>query len=163
VHKDIFEELYRKYHTKALRYVFSLCRDMDLAEDIVSEAFVKAFTSLDDEQPSFQFWLYRVCKNLWIDYLRKNKNISDEEIPEPVSYTTPESLKIEDERKMALWNAVNSLDSADREMVVLYYFSSLPLKEISLSMKKSYTSVRQRMVRIKAILKKKMEEQGYDF
>ena len=71
--KDILEELYRKYYSGTLLYCTALCTDTALAEDIVADAFVKAYLSLPDDVPSFQYWLLRVCRNLWLDHLRKNK------------------------------------------------------------------------------------------
>lgn len=163
MNKDTLEELYRKYYIPAMRYVLSLCNNPEIAEDIVSDGFVKAFTVLDDKIPSFQYWLFRVLKNLWIDYLRKNKNIAGESDSEPVSHITPEILHLKNERSIALWQSLDALSSADKEIVVLHYFSSLPLNEVALSMNMSYPAVRQRLKRARDILKKKMEEQGYEF
>ena len=163
MNKDTLEALYRKYYIPAIRYAMSLCNDPDVAEDIVSDGFAKAFTALDDDSPSFQYWLFRVMKNLWIDYLRKNKNISLEDTSEPVSHITPETLHLKNERSVALWKALDSLSRTDREIVVLHHFSFLPLTEVAKSVNMNYPAVRQRLKRARNILKKKMEEQGYDF
>ena len=77
--KDILEQLYRKYYKVAFVYAISICGDISLAEDLVSEAFIKADISLPDDVPSFKYWLFKVCKNLWIDYIRKHKRIVDNE------------------------------------------------------------------------------------
>ena len=51
----------------------------------------------------------------------------------------------------------------DREIVTLHYFSDLPLQEVARMVGKSYPAVRQRLSRLRQILKQRMEEQGYDF
>lgn len=70
---DVLRELYEKYHQKAYLYVLSLCRDRETAEDIVSEGFEKAFLTVEGCPEGFFWWLLRVCRNLWLDTLRKQK------------------------------------------------------------------------------------------
>jgi len=65
------------------------------------------------------------------------------------------------ERQKALWQAISTLSPLDRELVTLHYFSGLPLNEIAQILGKSYAATRQRMVRLRAALKQRMEEQGY--
>lgn len=45
--------------------------------------------------------------------------------------------------------------------MTLHYFSALPLTEIAPLLGKSYAATRQRLVRLRQILKQRMEEQGY--
>ena len=51
--KDILEQLYHTYHRRLTLYALSLCRDPYLAEDLVQEAFLRAYLSLPEETPSF--------------------------------------------------------------------------------------------------------------
>ena len=46
---DIFDTLYRRYYAPALLYAQSLCRSRHLAEDLVQEAFCRAWLSLPDD------------------------------------------------------------------------------------------------------------------
>ena len=159
---DLLEELYRKYHRGALLYCTTLCGDPHLAQDIVSEAFVKAYLSLPEDIPSFRYWLLRVCKNLWLDSCRRNAHLTGPEALEFIpDYTTPESICLQNEQKRALWAALNTLPPKDREIITLHYFSGLPLKEIAPLMGKSHEAVRQRMVRLRIKLRQEMEAQGY--
>lgn len=132
-----------------------------MAEDLVAEAFVKAYLSLPDEIPSFQYWLFRVCRNLWMDHTRRNQYLAEEPPPEIPDHTTPEMVFLKNEQQRALWNAINTLSPLDQELLTLHYFAGLPLKEASQILGKSYPAARQQMVRLRAILKQRMEEQGY--
>ena len=160
--QEILEALYRRHYSAALLYCITLCGDEHLAQDLVSEAFVKAYLSLPNDTPSFQYWLLRVCKNLWLDHLRKQKFLASAEsldhLADPV---TPETAYIRDQERRALWNAIRSLTPLDRELVTLHYFSALPLNQIAPLLGKSYAATRQRLVRLRQILKQRMEEQGY--
>ena len=159
---ELLEQLYRRYYSAAYLYCLSLCGDGHTAQDLVSEAFVKAYLSLPDEVPSFRYWLFRVCKNLWIDHLRQQQYTTGPEaldfIPDP---HTPESIYLQNEQKQALWEALNTLTPTDRELIILHYFSGLPLNEIAPLMNKSHDAVRQRMVRLRSKLRKEMEDKGY--
>lgn len=159
---DLFEQLYRHYYGAALLYCTALCGDEHLAQDITADAFVKAYLSLPDDVPSFRYWLLRVCKNLWIDHLRKRKwEVPDEPLQYMSDGSTPETKYIRDEQSRCLWKAISELAPSDRELVTLHYFSGMPLQEAAQMMGKSYAAVRQRMVRLRQTLKLKMEEQGY--
>ena len=160
---DVLEELYRRHYSAAMLYCVSLCGDEHMAQDFVSDAFVKAYLSLPNDVPSFQYWLLRVCKNLWIDHLRNQKFLTAseplEQIGDPV---TPETAYVQDQERKALWNAIRSLEPSDRELVTLHYFSALPLTQIAPLLGKSYAATQKRLVRLRQILKQRMEEQGYE-
>ena len=161
---DILQTLYNRYYSAALLYTTAICADSELARDIVADAFVKAYITLPREIPSFQFWLFRVCKNLWIDHLRKAPALlSEEHLLNIPDHRTPESIFLQNERYRCLWRSINTLSPADREIVTLHYFSALPLQEVSRLVGKTYPAVRQRLTRLRRILKQRMEEQGYDF
>ena len=145
-------------------YCIALCGSEALAEDLASEAFLKAYLTLPNEIPSFNYWLCRICKNLWIDHLRRQKNLLGEDgLQNLTDHTTPETHCITNQRNQALWAAIAGLSAPDRELITLHYFSRLPLSEIARLMGKSHAAVRQRIHRLRLILKKRMEEQGYEF
>jgi len=159
---ETLETLYCRHYSAALAYCTALCGDEHAAQDLIAEAFVKAFLSLPGETPSFRFWLLRVCRNLWIDELRRRQHLSsDEPLRYMSDHITPESIYLREERNRCLWAALASLPPEDRELVTLHYYSGLPLHEIAQLIGKSYAAVRQRLSRLRHTLKRRMEEQGY--
>ena len=158
---DLLEELYRKYYSAAVLYCISLCGDEHLAQDLVADAFVKAYLTLPEDIPSFRYWLLRVCKNLWFDHLRRHRHLTPDPIPEDLpDHTTPESRYIRSEELRCLWSAINTLPPMDRELLTLHYFSDVPLQEAARLLGKSYPAVRQRIHRLRQTLRTYMEEQG---
>ena len=159
---DLLADLYRTHYAPACLYCLTLCGDEHLAQDLVADAFVKAYLSLPNNVPSFRYWLLRVCKNLWIDHLRRRSHETDDE---PLQYiadpATPESLYLRSERTRTLYDAIAALPPADRELVTLHYLSGVPLQEAARLMNVSYPAVRQRMTRLRRTLKHYMEEHGY--
>ena len=159
---ELLEELYRKYYRATVLYCTALCGNEHLAQDLTADAFVKAYLSLPEDIPSFRYWLLRVCKNLWLDHLRRQRHLAPEEAMLTLSdHTTPESAYIRSEELRCLWNAILALPPVDRELLTLHYFSEVPLQEAARLLGKSYPAVRQRMTRLRQTLKTKMEEQGY--
>ena len=162
MHSDILEELYRQYYGAALLYVLSLCRDRVLAEEIVHDAFVKAYLSLPDDAPSFPFWLMKVCRNLWYDHARRLKFLSSESPPEQIDSVTPETLLLQKEETAALWRAIGRLDASDRELLVLHYFAARPVAELAALLGLSHPAARQRLHRARGKLRQILEEDGYE-
>lgn len=159
---DLLAQLYRSHYGAAYAYCLALCAQEMLAQDIVADAFVKACLSLPDKIPSFRFWLLRVCRNLWLDHLRREKHLTGSEALEyAADPQTPENRYIQEEMYQTLWKCVGELPPRDRELLILHYFSGLPLKEIAAVTGLSHAAVRQRMVRLRSQLKQRMEEYGY--
>ena len=162
MHSDILDELYRQYYGAALLYVLSLCRDRALAEELVHDAFVKAYLSLPDDAPSFPFWLMKVCRNLWYDHARRRKFLSDEPVPERIDAATPETLLLQKEESAALWRAIHQLDAADRELLILHYFAARPVAELAALLGLTPAAARQRLHRARLKLRRILEEDGYE-
>ena len=162
MHSDILDELYRQYYGAALLYVLSLCRDRALAEELVHDAFVKAYLSLPDDAPSFPFWLMKVCRNLWYDHARRRKFLSNQPVPERINETTPETLLLQKEESAALWRGIAQLDTADRELLTLHYFAARPVAELAVLLSLTPTAARQRLHRARLKLRRILEEDGYE-
>ena len=80
-----WETLYRDHHKAVYRYLCSLTHDAALAEDLLSETFIKAMKKLNtyDGTASIQTWLCVIARNTWLDLLRKKRiNISYDEMME---------------------------------------------------------------------------------
>ena len=160
---DIFDTLYRRYYAPALLYAQSLCRSRHLAEDLVQEAFCRAWLSLPDDVPSFRGWLFRVLRNLLIDHQRRQKHLSADDPPEQTDHTTPESVLLHREDAAALYRALERLPDADRELRTLHCFARRPAAELADTLHMTPAAVRQRLHRARTRLRQNMEEDGYGF
>lgn len=165
MHSDVLAQLYVRYYQSAYLYTLSLCNNRELAEDFVADAFVKAYLTLSDEHNSYQYWLMRVCKNLWIDYLRRQKrnaDIDDDTLSEIPDTYTPEQRFLANERLSVLYRCIRSLREPDREILILHYFSKLPLRDIAQLMQATPGSIKTRIFRARLSLKQLMEDNGYE-
>ncbi|WP_353892437.1 sigma-70 family RNA polymerase sigma factor [Proteinivorax hydrogeniformans] len=104
--KDALEKVYKKYYKELYFYVLSLCNDHDLANDLVSDTFYKAFLTLDKPDDSLKFWLFRVAKNLFIDLKRKKEEQNssiDDYAPFIVGDNSPLKTILANERDLRLY------------------------------------------------------------
>lgn len=69
------DELYREYAKVVYRFVFSLCGNPHIAEDLTQETFLQAYKSIESYNGvcKMSVWLCQIAKHLWYQYLQKNK------------------------------------------------------------------------------------------
>lgn len=128
---DAWETLFKKHYNEALLYVFSFCHNRALSEDIVQEAYVRALRSINEEKDGFKFWLFKVCRNCYFDYLRKQKRVEtlDKDIESEELSLVDDVIQQEEYR--ALYKAISLLKDSYKEAVTLYYFDGLSVKEVA--------------------------------
>ena len=107
---QLLETLYQNYARELLLYLYSLCRNQAMAEDLLQEVFLKALLSLQDTHPNFRAWLYLVAKNL---YLNQVKHHPPAAIPDDASnpQDNPLELLLKQERLQLLFSALFSFST----------------------------------------------------
>ena len=78
--------LYRSYAPDVFRFALHLCRDRHQAEDLVSETFVRAWTSSQPiRSATVKGYLFTIARNLWLQGLRRARRQVelDESVPDP--------------------------------------------------------------------------------
>ena len=152
-----FEKLFKMYYNEAVLYVCSLSHNRALAEDVVQEAFSRALKSIDDEKDGFKYWLFKVSRNCYFDYLRKVKRTAP--MPDDIGGDERELVQgiIEKEEYRALYRAIGKLKDNYREVVLLYYFEGLSVSEIGGITGQSAENVKVLLFRARAKLKALLE------
>ena len=122
---------------KLTRYVYHRTRNLEAARDIVQEAFyrltdVKRRPNCEHAVP----WMYAVCRNLAIDYQRKQSRwvTNGVDIIDHYCASTdpdPRSSAIQEETKELLSACIDHLPERHREVIVLKFESGLSYKAIS--------------------------------
>lgn len=161
--KRILQQLYADYGKEILLYLFSLCKDRDMAEDLMQETFEKALLSLSENHTNMRAWLYIVARNLCFNAMkRERQNVALEKAAENASgFDILEEL-IKKEQHRMLYRALMQLGSPKREVLQLQYFGGLSLKEIARVLKISPENARVLSCRAKKELRAKLEEEGYE-
>ena len=157
---DIIDQLFSQYYNEALLYSISLCRNQTVAEDIVSNAFFKALSMSDHSIREFKPWLLTVCRNEFISICRKESRFTGEDIPEDLADDREEVIEsiIRREEYRSLYRAIELLPDAQQEVVMLFYFSGLPIKSIAEVTGKSEANTKVLLYRAREKLRMLMEE-----
>ena len=81
--------LLERYQPGLVRHCMAMIHDYDSANDLTQEASIKAYFNLKKYQENYRFstWLYKIATNLCLDFLRKKRHISLDDIAEPISNT----------------------------------------------------------------------------
>lgn len=157
---DDLEILYKKYNRELYIYALSMCKDHHLSQDLVSETFFKALLSIDIGEGYIKYWFFRVCKNLYLDYLKKNSRLEDMESSANKLFIEDNTLDkiILNEERRRIYFEVLSLQPSHKEIVILFYYCNLSLKEISSITGISQGAARTLLFRARKKLKEFLEE-----
>lgn len=170
---QLLYELYRTYADEIALYLYSLCKDRSVAEDLLQEVFLKAMLSLPSDHANFRAWLYRVARNLCYNEMRGRKR----EVPaEPVDVEstlcegqrgsgcgtpqtpqTPLEQLLEREKTDRLYEAILELPPVPSSVIVMQYFGELSQKEIAEVLGISPGNVRVIACRAREQLRRSME------
>lgn len=163
---DALQELYQRYQRAIYLYLYTMCHNAALAEDLTQDTFVKALLSLPDGHGNVQAWLYMVARNLYFNHRKREQRSSawDElQYRQDMSGDSLLAKLIRSEDQKLLFMGINQLSVKQREVLQLQYFSGLSQKEIGAVLGLSPANVRVIALRAKRELKCFLEENGYDF
>jgi len=132
-----FRELYELYFPKIYGYVLKRVGKREIAEDLVSEVFMKVFAKIDiytDKGYSFGAWIFKITGNLLIDYYRKESGkitVNIEECLEMPGEQKGDSLTLTNEAKREVEKYLLCLAERERKAVELKFFAELSNLEIA--------------------------------
>ncbi len=162
--KHIFEKFYRENIDRIYRYVFfRVGKDSEIAQDLVSEIFLKALNKFDsyDENVSKSAWIYTIARNHLSNYYRDKKETSVlEDIPENVWVDTSKEKVSSHDLKDYLDRAFHVLSKQEQKIVTMKYLEGYGYKDIGevLNMKSGAV----KMAAHRAMNKMKKEIQHYE-
>ena len=138
------ENIYRDYHSKVLGYIRSKINNLQDAEDLAADVFVKVYEkydSFDNTKASVSTWIFTITRNAVIDYFRTSKDY--DEVPETIAAdTSVEDEVCNNDMLDSLAKALRNLDERERDIIVMRYYEGVSLKDIADKMGISYAYVR---------------------
>jgi len=159
-----FTELYTSYQPRLIKFCSRILKnDVALAADIADEAMIEVWKSAGSfsgkSQPST--WIHSIARFRLIGFLRKNKELLQDESSEWLNYEDdallPDEEMMVDERDELLITNLGKLSDKHREVIELVYFRELSIKEIAAMLDISENTVKTRMFyarnHLKSILK----------
>jgi RNA polymerase sigma-70 factor (ECF subfamily) len=156
-----FEAIYREHHRRVYAIALRFARDPDSAEEIVQDAFVRAWRSL----PSFNgnsrlsTWLHSVAVNAALDRVRRRSRAEarlDREVD--LDRYADEVARAMHAADLDLERAVAALPDGAREVVILHYFEGYSCAEIAALLGVVEGTVKSQLHRARQLLKEALDE-----
>jgi RNA polymerase sigma factor (sigma-70 family) len=167
--KDAFGLLAQRYQMMARRFARKIIADEDLAQELVQEAMLQAYLSIDHlHDPSrFKGWLCGIVLNVCRNYLRDQKmnffsleaisgGLESQSVPFSLPAAGPQETAEEHELHQTIMDAINTLAPRDRDVTLLFYYDQLSLQEIAGLHGISVSAVKVRLYRARRRLKAKL-------
>ena len=166
-----FSELVRRYENKIFRLALHITQNREDAEDVLQEAFLKAYEHLDQFQGNSKFytWIVRIAVNQALMKLRRRK--TDKSVSMDEQFDTGEDTLV---REIAAWDedpeqqfsreelgrilesAVQSLEPPYRSVFVLRDIDDLSTEETAQALDLSIPAVKSRLLRARLQLREKL-------
>ncbi|KIL53490.1 RNA polymerase subunit sigma [Jeotgalibacillus alimentarius] len=161
----MIDEIMNRYGQEILQLVYSYVHNKEIAEDLTQDIFVKCYQSLHTYKghAKLRTWLWRITINHCKDYVKSwyhKKVIITEKEAEFTGVRSDdiEEAVIRNEEDHVLAAAVMNLPVQYREVIYLFYFEELPIKEIGQLIDVKENTVKTRLRRAKELLREGLEE-----
>ena len=159
-----FDLLVLKYQGRLIATAFKYVKERQLAEDIVQEAFIKSYKSIDSfrEESSFYTWVYRITVNTAKNYLISSKrrdevvisdlSQDDSFYPEKLDVDSPQEILKASELRDLIFETLSSLGEETRTALSLREFDGLSYEQIAEIVQCPVGTVRSRIFRGREII-----------
>jgi len=161
---EMFGQLVRLHQSAVLRYAASLVLDHDVAQDMVQDAFLRAYTRLREcrDRSRFRPWLFQIVRNRCLDHLKDTRR---RHVPldstEPLADAADEPAAVVERTRlrMGVEQALRQLPAAQREAFLLHYVEDLPYEVMSDLLETSVSALKMRVHRARETLCTALHEQ----
>lgn len=151
-----FSAFYRKHAPEVFRFALHLCGDRSQAEDIVSETFVRLWTSPNPiEMATVKGYLFTIARNL---FLQKQRNKargagSDKELGDlQANQASPYSRAEQKAELRAVLARLQKLPEVDRAALLMRAVDGMPYEEIARTLGISLAAVKVKIHRARLAL-----------
>ncbi|GAA0481353.1 RNA polymerase sigma factor SigX [Salinibacillus aidingensis] len=176
--KEVFQDLYHKYHQDVFQFLFYMVKDRSLAEDLVQEVYVKVLKSYHNfkGESSEKTWLISIARHIAIDYFRKQKRkqkriIGSFTVDEKSDWLEdtgkiPEEIAMENEDIRHMYQCLKRCNIDQQTVIILRYIQALSIKEtaevLNWSESKVKTTQHRAIKRLRMQMSKEEEGKKYE-
>ncbi|MBI2900044.1 MAG: sigma-70 family RNA polymerase sigma factor [Planctomycetes bacterium] len=127
-----FEELYGLYRRPLANFLYRLCWNRQLVDDLMQDVFLRLWRAAPNYEPSAKVstYVFRIAHNLWINEGMKRREQAVESIDRAGRSDPSEGLE-RGEVQAAVKKAIEELPEGERECLVLSEYNGLKYAEIS--------------------------------
>ncbi len=154
------EELYKQNSRIVYHFLYTLCKDADLAEELTQETFLQAIESLEryDGSCKISTWLCQIARHILYQYWAKHGKERLIELDDLlVARDNTERQAINHVELEDVWDRLQQLPETMRQVVILRVLSELSFRQIGDIVGKSENWARVTFYRAKMILVKEVQ------
>ncbi|NMH88405.1 RNA polymerase sigma factor [Flavivirga algicola] len=129
-----YNELFHKYYEQVTKYIYYKCGDLQQAEDIVQNIFVKLWQLCATISFSkAKSYIYRACNNSFLNEIKHQKVVlrHQQDVIANTDYESPDFLIEVNEFRTKLKDAINELSVKEREVFLLSRVEQKTYREIA--------------------------------
>ena len=165
-----FDVLVNRYRRAMLTVAQQIVRNAADAEDVVQDAFLRAFESLPQltDLNRFGAWLHSITRNRALRYYKNASRYQPQEDMEPylntvsdTSATDPAQIVESELMQQGIRDAIQSLPPDYQSVIELYYWAEMPQQRMAEFLSLPLTTVKWRLRKAKELLKTTLEKRGY--
>jgi RNA polymerase sigma-70 factor (ECF subfamily) len=161
-----FEKIYRANWSYVYRFLMRMCNDTYLAEELTQEAMLRAYINIDSfsSKSSLSTWICQIAKNLFFDYLKKEKLYDKYKVDIVDINNSANSIdNVLDDVICREWaqgvaNEIKSLKTVFRDILTERLYMGLSYDEIAALHGKSNVWARVNYYRAKAALAERVKK-----
>jgi RNA polymerase sigma-70 factor (ECF subfamily) len=162
---ELYEIIMRRYNQRLYRVAWSIVHNAAEAEDVIQDAYVRAYTNLCQfaGQAKFATWLTRIAVNEAQARLRRARrqvqmpvDRNDEERQFPSGEPSPEARASEDEARTLLESAIGALPPDYRSVFMLREVEGLSTAETAECLEINEDNVKVRLHRSRRMLREEL-------
>ena len=152
-----FEEIYNKYFKDVYKFVFSICNNEHIAEEVTQETFFKALKNINkyNGKCKFYVWLCQIAKNTYFTIYKKNSK--NEELSEVMIDDNLLEKIMDKESALDIYKQIHLLEEPYKEIFYLRTFCELSFKEIAIIYRKQENWARIIYYRAKIKIKERLK------
>lgn len=156
--EEAFRQLLDRHQDAVYGFAKRFIGDAHEAADIAQETFLRLYRVAGNYRPgaSFRSYLFRIARNLCIDFMRKKRPVSMEPLPETIAQETPLGHVERVQMMSALMAAIDDLPENQRAAILLRHDQGFCYQEISEAMGLTVSAVESLLVRARRNLRQKM-------
>lgn len=142
--KELFTKIYDDNIDSIYRFIFLKVNSQDIAQDLCSEAFTRAWKRFDGVDNPRAF-LYQIARNLVIDHYRekgKSQIIEIEKVALIDDRTDLEGKSYQDSDLSIVMSALRGIKPEYADIITYHYVNDLTVEEIAKIVDKSENNVR---------------------
>lgn len=170
--ESAYKQLMENYRGAIYNLLYKMVHNREETEDLVQEAFMKAFKALPsfNEEYAFSTWLYKIAVNNCIDHIRK-KRLKTYSLDKPIRAKdgelerefpdvsmSPDKGILSREKSKLIAQAIDELPENYKTVIVLRHNEEKSYEEIAQILDIPLGTVKARIFRAREMLKKALKD-----